>query len=151
MDSPKSTKELENELKGIESPSDLYGWIDGNGIEDKNRRRFAVYFAKLCEEKNIRLSKLAERVALSRPYIYACANGTKNYPAKDVVLKLGFGINATLEEMNRLLKLSGHKELYARNEEDAIIIFGIENGYDLYQIDELLAERGIKLRLTDKD
>ena len=42
MDSPKSTKELENELKGIESPSDLYGWIDGNGIEDKYRRSLAV-------------------------------------------------------------------------------------------------------------
>lgn len=151
MASRKSTGELENELKKIKDSSALCRWMEENGINDKNQKRFSNYFNQLCEAKGIRLAELTEKVALSRAYIYACADGTKTAPSKEAVIKLAIGLNANLEEINCLLKLSGNKELYARNEVDSIVIFGIENGYDVYAIDALIERRGLKMCLTDRE
>ena len=72
-------------------------------------------------------------------------------PSKKTVIKVAFALNATVEETNLLLKSSGNKELYPRQEEDSIIEFGLRNHMDVYQVEELLKKRGSKLSLLDKE
>lgn len=141
----KSTEELENELKTIQTSKQLETWISENEI---GQERFCDYLDQLFREKKINVSNLVQKVALSRPYIYGLLNGTKN-PTKKAIVKIALGIEASLDELNRLLKLSGKKELYAKKEEDAIIAFGIQNHWNVYQIEELLEKRGLDVRLTD--
>lgn len=141
----KSTEELENELKTIQTSKQLETWISENEI---GQERFCDYLDQLFREKKINVSNLVQKVALSRPYIYGLLNGTKN-PTKKAIVKIALGIEASLDELNRLLKLSGKKELYAKMEEDAIIAFGIQNHWNVYQIEELLEKRGLDVGLTD--
>lgn len=143
----KSTEELENELKTIHNSETLEMWIDENEI---GKGRFCDYLSKLCKEKNIGISSLEKKVALSRAYIYALLNGTKN-PTKEAVIKIALGIEADVDTLNLLLKLSGNKELYPKREEDAVIAFGIQNQWSVYQIDELLKKRNLKIRLIDEE
>lgn len=45
-----------------------------------------------------------------------------------------------LEETNRLLTVAHHNHLYAKQQRDAILIFGISKQYSLMEINELLDE-----------
>ncbi|MDO4340224.1 MAG: hypothetical protein Q4C91_19400 [Eubacteriales bacterium] len=142
----KTTEELKNELKSIRTNERLTEWLDENKGDNI---RFCDYLNEVCDKNGIRLSSLEGKVALSKAYIYALANGTKN-PAKEAVIKIALGINATVEETNQLLKLSGNKELYPKKEEDAVIEFGIQQHLTVYEIEELLKSRGLAMRLTDE-
>lgn len=88
--------------------------------------------------------------AIGKSFAYYMRNGTK-FPSKETAIKAAFVLNATLEETNLLLKASGNKELYPRREEDAIIEFAIRNHLDVYQTEELLKKRGLKMSLLDKE
>ena len=83
-------------------------------------------------------------------FSYYIRNGEKR-PLKRTVIKVAFAFKATVEETNLLLKSSGNKELYPRQEEDSIIEFGLRNHLDVYQVEELLKKRGSNMSLLDKD
>ena len=52
-----------------------------------------------------------------------------------------FGLNASLEETQELLKQCGFAQLYPKDRRDAIILYGILNGMDLFGVnDKLFAE-----------
>ena len=142
----KTTEELKNELKSIQTSENFIRWLDSNKREALN---FCDYFREIWDKNNVKISRLEKEVAVSRSYIYAVRNGDKN-PEKDIVLKLAIGIGATVEETNRVLKLSGNTELYPKIEEDAIIEFGIRQHWSGYQIEELLKKRGLAANLTDE-
>lgn len=141
----KTTEELENDLKEINSSEKLEEWMDSNKGE---RILFCDYFKELCKEKGITPGSLVGKIAISKAYIYAVAKGDK-IPSKKAVIMISLGMGATVEETNRLLKLSGNKELYPRLEEDSVIAFGIQNQWTVYQIEELLEKRGLDVKLTD--
>lgn len=143
----KTTEELENELKSIHTTDQLEDWMDENY---KGECRFCDYFAELCSQKGIKPGNLVGKIALSKPYIYNLAKGEK-LPSKEAVIKIALGLHASVEETNRLLKLSGNKELYPKKEEDAVVEYGIRNNWTVYQIDELLKKRGLEMSLTDKE
>ena len=143
----KTTEELENELKSIRTKEELEKWMDKN---QKPEVRFCDYFVGLCEQKGMKPGNLVGNISLSKAYIYALANGEK-LPSKDAVIKIAIGLKATVTETNRLLKLSGNKELYPRREEDAVVEFGIRNQWEAYQIEELLKKRGLNMQLTDEE
>lgn len=69
-------------------------------------------------------------------FSYYIRNGEKR-PSKRTVIKVAFALKATVEETNLLLKSSGNKELYPRQEEDSIIEFGLRNHLDVYQFIDL--------------
>ena len=52
-----------------------------------------------------------------------------------------FGLQTTVEETQELLKQCGFARLYTKNRRDAIILYGILNGQDLFAVnDKLFAE-----------
>ena len=54
---------------------------------------------------------------------------------------LAVGLQATLAETQELLKQCGMAQLYPKNRRDAIILYGLTNGMDLFAVnDRLFAE-----------
>ena len=57
------------------------------------------------------------------------------------MLCLCFGLGATLDEAQELLRSCGYAELYPRVRRDAIITYGLLHGMDLFAVnDRLFAE-----------
>ena len=143
----KTTEELENELKSITDSIQLEDWINANKDQKLD---FGECLNHLLDEKGVKMSELYMRNAVGKSFTYYIRNGEKK-KTKKTVIKVAFALNATVEETNLLLKSSGNKELYPRQEEDSIIEFGLRNHMDVYQVEELLKKRGSKLSLLDKE
>ena len=83
---------------------------------------------------------MAKQSGMSEVYLHQVFSGRRN-PSRSRLLCLCFGLNATLEETQELLKQCGLAQLYPKNKRDAIILYGILNGMDLYAVnDKLFAE-----------
>lgn len=132
----KTTEEFEDFLKKYENVM--------------KKERFGDAVINLCNKYGIAASVLQTRIAISKSQFYYLINGTRN-PSKESVVKIGFGLKATQEEVNELLSAAGYQELNPKNKEDAILIFGLENEKEVERIDELLREYNSKLRLKDKE
>ena len=146
-DAKNRVAELENELKSITDSMQLEDWINANKDQKLD---FGEYLNRLLDEKGVKMSELYMRNAVGKSFTYYIRNGEKR-PSKKTVIKVAFALNATVEETNLLLKSSGNKELYPRQEEDSIIEFGLRNHLNVYQVEELLKKRGSKMSLLDKE
>ena len=94
----------------------------------------------LFQKRNISKAALAKQSGMSEVYLHQVFSGRRN-PSRSRLLCLCFGLNATLEETQELLKQCGLAQLYPKNKRDAIILYGILNGMDLFAVnDKLFAE-----------
>lgn len=103
----------------------------------------ADYLNELLIKYDGKKPEIAKRANLDEGYMYQIFNGRRN-AKRDKLLQLAFGFPLTLEETQRLLRLGGHGELYVRRKRDAYMMFALEKGYDVQQINELLYEKGIE-------
>lgn len=78
---------------------------------------------------------------IDRSYFYHILSGTKT-PGRNMVLRIGFCLQTTLNEMNRLLTLAGVNVLYSKIRRDAVLIYAIQNKYSMDQANELLISAG---------
>lgn len=143
----KPTKDLMNELTSLKHKGELERWIEEHKYENKS---FGQYFQELCEKYNTNPSKLSSHCAKSKSYLYKCSSNDK-IPSKKAVVCIGIALQATLEEINTMLKCAGHKELYPKNMWDAIIIFGLNRGCTIYEIDSLLSEYEVSGGLLNEE
>lgn len=139
-----STKEFENKIDKMHSIDELREMLC-----ELPKITFSDRIYELCEERQLNFSQVQRECGITKSYFYDFANGTRT-PKKHHVIKIGMAMHLTVEEMNELLKLAQHKELYAKRQEDAIIIFGIKNNLTAMQIDELLVESGSTFSLSEK-
>ena len=106
---------------------------------------------ELCEKYNKSVSLICGFADIPESTFYATVNETRT-PKKELIIKTAIALGATIEELNELLKLAKLKELYAKNKEDAIIIYGMKKGLDLEEIDMLLKSQNSKMRFfKEKD
>lgn len=133
----KTTTDLQTEL--ISSP-DLERFLSENQDNFYNMT-FADSLMALFEQKGLSKSTLAKKAGISSVYLYQIFAGERN-PSRNRILCLCFGLSATIEETQELLKHSGYAQLYAKNKRDAIIIFGITHGLTLDEVDDRLFAEG---------
>ncbi|MBQ3543951.1 MAG: hypothetical protein IJA34_03010 [Lachnospiraceae bacterium] len=139
-----STKEILNKIESANTWEEL-----GDILRGLEKITFGDRLSQLCIKYQIKPSKLQLEVAVSKTMFYDVMNGTRK-PSKETVIKIALVMKITEEELNELLKLAGHKELYPKKKEDAIIIFGLKNKKDIVEIDELLKEYGSKIRIKEQ-
>lgn len=139
----KSTKEIENRIDKMKDQNDLEHFL-----KEYHEPTLLRKMEELVEKYNVKLSKIQVDSGISRSLFYAMISGSRT-PKKQHVLRIAFALNLSLEETNELLKIAKLKELYAKNKEDAVILFGLKNNLSIYQIDELLKEIKSDLRLSD--
>ena len=125
--------------------SELTSSVNLSRFLSANREQFiSEDFAGMLQELFLRsgLSKaaLAKKAGTSEVYLYQIFSGERT-PSRDRTICLCFGLSATLEETQELLKRNGFAQLYVRNRRDAIIIYGLSHSMELAEInDRLFAE-----------
>lgn len=91
----------------------------------------------LFKSRKITKTALAKQAGMSEVYLHQIFSGRRR-PSRDCLLCLCFGLSATLEETQKLLKLCGFAELYPKNKRDAIIIYHFINKTDLFTVNDRL-------------
>lgn len=127
------TKDLEDILKKA-------GALEKDRILKEIRDvSFVDYINEILLEKDLEKSDIIRDAQIPRTYAYQIFQGSKQ-AGRDKILQLAIAMKLNLEETNRLLTLAHHNHLYAKQQRDAILIFGISKQYSLIQINELLDE-----------
>ena len=129
----KETKDLLEQLKTAES---LDGYLRENGehlVDGTIREQLEVVLA----ETGLTKSEVLRRAEINDIYGYQLFAGSRR-PSRDKLIALCIGMSLTLERTQRLLKAVGFAPLYAKNKRDSILIFGIENGQSVMQINTAL-------------
>ena len=88
-------------------------------------------------QKGLSKAALAKQSGMSEIYLHQIFAGRRN-PSRSRMLCLCFGLSASLEEAQELLRLCGLAELYPKVRRDAIIIYGLLHGMDLFAVNDRL-------------
>ena len=132
----KSTDDLKRELT---SAPDLSLFLADNQ-ENFNQESFHDRLQSLFQKSGLSKAALAKRSGTSDVYLYQIFSGLRT-PSRDRAICLCFGISATLDETQELLKSGGFAPLYAKNRRDAIIMYGLTHNMELFDVnDELFSE-----------
>lgn len=129
----KNTDDLRQEL--MESP-DLDQFLTDNQ-EDFDGGRIGEMLNALFQKHRISKAALARLSGMSEVYLHQVFAGRRN-PSRSRLLCLCFGLDATVEETQMLLKHCGHAQLYPKNRRDAIILYGLANNMDLFDVNDKL-------------
>lgn len=129
-------KNTDNLRQDLMNAADLDSFLSDNK-ENFNGDSVGELLSRLYLRKNISKSNLAKQSGMSEVYLHQVFAGRRN-PSRNRLLCLCFGLSATLEETQELLKQCGHAQLYPRIKRDAIIIFGLINGMTLFTVNDKL-------------
>lgn len=136
----KSTDELSHEIKAV------------SNIEDYlNKNKEHMIMTDLSEHLNMLLSlKKLKKVdvvrasLLDRTYVYKFFAGEKN-PTRDKLITLAFGLHFSDLETQKMLKISGNRELYARDERDALILFSLQRDKTVFEVNDLPSDYNLAI------
>lgn len=99
------------------------------------------YLNRLLEEKGLKRSDVVRRAGLNSTFGYQIFTGSRK-ASRDKLLQLAFAMGRTLREANRLLRYGEAGALYCKNRRDAIIVFALDRGYSLQEVEEALFSLG---------
>ena len=133
----KKTGQLEKELS---ESIDLSGFLRENQEEFLTLEIREALMEKLRVRK-IPKSELARRAGMSEVYLHQILSGRRR-PSRDRVICLCVGLNCSVEETRQMLRSCRYSELYARIRRDAVILFALEHGWDIHQLNDALFEEG---------
>ena len=121
---------------------------DINSYLSKNNSCFsdqsvAELLNALYKKKTMTKAALARRAGVSEVYLHQVFAGRRK-PSRDRLLCLCIGLEATLEEAQRLLQQAVYAQLYVRRKRDAIIGHGLVHHTGLDEINDRLFAEGEK-------
>ena len=132
----KDTDNLRQELMGSADLDQFLSENKGNF----NSGSVCDLLNRLFQQRALSKAALAQQSGMSEVYLHQIFAGRRT-PSRSRLLCLCFGLSATLEETQELLKQCGLAQLYPKNRRDAVILYGIANGMDLFAVnDKLFAE-----------
>lgn len=141
----KNTKEL-NQVLGNTRIKDFKAYCKNNKenmITEVNS--FFCYVKELLKEKGISQQKLFLRADIPERYGYKLLSGEKKTRQRDIILRICYAGEFSLEETQRALKKYEMPELYAKIPRDALlmIVFNERPG-NILRINEILNEHGMQ-------
>lgn len=111
----------------------------------EGKMKVARVLNAILAEKGLVKKDVIVRSCLMDKYAYQILSGKKDNPSRDKVLALCIAMEMSLDEIQRLLNITGYAQLYARDKRDNIIIYGIEKGLGVYNINLLLYDNSLDL------
>ena len=129
----KNTDGLQQELM---DSTDLSQFLSRNQ-EQFVDKSVAELLNHLFEKKNISKAALAKQAGMSEIYLHQIFAGMRT-PSRNRLLCLCYGLEASIEETQELLRLCGMAELYPKLKRDAIIYYGLLHKLDLFVINDKL-------------
>ncbi|MDL2234099.1 helix-turn-helix domain-containing protein [Ruminococcaceae bacterium OttesenSCG-928-L11] len=143
--STKTTDELKHE---IQAAADIEDYLRNND-ENMLRQSLSEHLNGLLEQKGISRADVVRGSLLDRVYVYQIFSGEKT-PSRDKLIAIVFGLGLSDEEAQKMLKLSGNRELYPRDERDALILFVLQKQGKIAEVNDLLDSHGLAtLGVTD--
>lgn len=100
------------------------------------------YLCKLLDEKKLKRSEIVVRTGLDKAYVYQIFAGKRN-PSRDKLITIAFGMKLSEDETQRMLRLSGYRELWPKDERDALFLFSIQHGKSLEDVHTELERCGL--------
>ena len=134
----KTTDDLKRELMNA---ADIDTYIKKNQALFVDRTVIEL-LGELYQRKSVPKATLAKQAGMSEVYVHQVFSGRRT-PSRDRLLCLCIGLEATLEETQRLLKQAIYAQLYPANKRDAII-HGIIHRTSLSAINDKLFAEGEK-------
>lgn len=136
----KTTNELNHEIKAV---SDIEDFLKKN---KKCMLAYSLpeYLNTLLKQKKISRADVVRSSLLDRAYVYQIFSGEKT-PSRDKLIAIAFGLCLSDDETQKMLKLSGNRELYARDERDALILFALQRKKNIFEINELLSDHNLTI------
>ena len=129
----KNTDGLQQELM---DSTDLSQFLSRNQ-EQFVDKSVAELLNHLFEKKNISKAARAKQAGMSEIYLHQIFAGRRT-PSRNRLLCLCYGLEASIEETQELLRLCGMAELYPKLKRDAIIYYGLLHKLDLFVINDKL-------------
>lgn len=129
----KNTDSLQQELM---ETTDLTRFLVENQDQFVNIN-LADQLQELFRKKGGSKATLAKKSGMSEIYLHQIFAGRRN-PSRNRLICLCYGLSATVEETQELLKSSGMAELYPKQKRDAIIYFGLQHQLSLMEINDRL-------------
>ena len=129
----KTTGDLQQELMNA---YDLDQFLSEN-FDSLREQSVRDMLSRLLEAHELSKAALAKRSGMSEVYLHQLFSGRRK-PSRNRAICLAFGFSATVEETQALLHCCGYATLYPRVRKDAIILYGLSHGLDLYQVNDRL-------------
>lgn len=142
----KSTDELRHEIRNATDMEDFLSQNKAHLLKGN----LAEHLHMLLSEKNLKRADVIRGSLLGRAYVYRIFAGDK-MPSRDKLIALAFGMCLSEEETQKMLKLSGSRELYARDGRDALLLYALQRGMRIMDANELLLEHGFAVLDTAKE
>ena len=130
----RSTGELEHQIRESRTHQVLEG-------EEYALPSLPIYLNSLLHRHGLTVQDVVVACSLDRSYGYQLFNGTRR-PSREFLLRLALLLKLGEEEAQRLLKIAGRQPLYARNRQDAVVLYALTHGLTAEKTDELLEELG---------
>lgn len=142
-----STGDLMRRILNMKDLEELSEEISKQQKDQNLYRDWGDYLQELLDKKTVSVSELAASVSTFYPVsdktIYSWLRGNRK-PLRENLIRIGFALNLSLDELNTLLKLAGHKELYSKNKADSIIMWCIDKRKGPEVAQEMLNKHHIK-------
>lgn len=137
----------EDLLERLLKSDDVDSYLAQEQLEEYNLQN---YLWQLLERQHMKRSALARESGINATVVYDIFTG-KSRPGREHALMLAIGLNCDLRETQRLLRLAGANELWCKRRRDAIIIWCIDNGFDLNAVEDELRRLGEPTLRDDDD
>ena len=141
----KDTNELENTL-GRTHLSDYNSYITDNKdsiLSESNS--FSTYVKALLIDKGLTQQMVFLNADIPERYGYKLLSGEKHTKQRDVILRICYAGEFTLQETQRALRKYGMAELYAKDNRDALIMIAFnERPGNVLELNSLLNEHGFQ-------
>lgn len=121
---------------------ELMDSVDINDFLNNNEEHFyqdsvAQLINQIFLKKNMSKAQLAKQSGISEIYLHRIFSGLRK-PSRDRLICLCFGLSATLDEAQELLTHCGYARLHPKIRRDAIILYGLLHGNNLFEINHQL-------------
>ena len=140
----KDTNELEKVL-GKTHLSGYDSYVKKNKdsmLSDSNS--FSTYVKEKMAEKGITQQTVFLKADVPERYGYKLLSGEKHTKQRDVILRICYAADFTLQETQRALKKYGMAELYAKDERDALVMIAFnEKPGSIIEVNTMLKEHGL--------
>jgi hypothetical protein len=105
---------------------------------------FSAHINELCRKNKTIPAAVISKSGIERTFGHQLFNGRRK-PTRDKVIQLAFGFEMNFEETQELLKTAQQRTLYPKLKRDAVIIYALNRGFTVKDVQTTLAELSIPM------
>ena len=110
---------------------------------------FTTYMKRLLKEKKLKQQTVFLMADIPERYGYKLLSGEKRTRQRDVIVRICYAAELTLEETQRALRKYGMPELYAKRKRDALLMIAFhERPGSIIDVNSLLKQHGMEALRT---